>query len=502
MTRALIIILFAFGSAAADLDFNRDIRPILNKRCTSCHGGVKRKGGFSFLYRTETTKPAKSGATPVVPGKSAESEMLHRIHSRDPDEKMPPKGDRVPAAESAMLAAWIDAGAPFAEHWAYVRPERHAAPKNDWARNDIDRFIAQRLQGEGLKPAAEAPAHTLLRRLHLDLIGLPPSGEDVDRFLADSATDAYEREIDRLLRTPQFGERWAGTWLDLARYADTQGYEKDNGRSIFPFRDWVIKAFNDDMPFDQFTIKQLAGDLLPKATQADQVATGFHRNTMCNTEGGTDDEEYRVAAVIDRVNTTWEVWMGTSFGCVQCHNHPYDPFLQTEYYQFFDFLNQTEDADKNNDAPTIQLKVAESATTKIIAWQYPKVAEANGVAIQGDGSLLAAGENPANASYRIELTPEPGKLGAVRLETLPNKSFKNGGAGRAYDGNFVLSQIRAELLLPDSPAVPLSFASATADHSQGKFNVSSAIKAKANRITGWAIAPKYGEAHWAVFALK
>ena len=350
---------------AEPVDFNRDIRPILNERCTSCHGGVKRKGGFSLLYRSETLKPAKSGDIPVVPGKPEDSAIYHRITSGDPDDQMPPKGDRLSDKQVALLKQWIKDGAPYAEHWAYVKPTKQDAPtvKNKkWARNHIDPFILQRLESEALTPAPEAPKETLLRRLHLDLVGLPPSAADYDRFMADTSPEAYEKEVDRLLQSPHFGERWASMWLDLARYADTQGYEKDNARSISPYRDWVIDAFNRDPGYDTFTIEQLAGDMLPKATDTQRVATGFHRNTMNNTEGGTLNEEFRVAAVLDRVNTTWEVWMATSFSCVQCHNHPYDPFLQTEYYQFMDFLNHTEDEDRDNDAPTLTVKtMAEKA---------------------------------------------------------------------------------------------------------------------------------------------
>ena len=334
----------------------------LNRRCTSCHGGVKRKGGFSLLYRSETLKPAKSGEPPIVPGDPDKSGIHYRITTDDEDEVMPPEGDRLKPEEVAILSKWIKEGAPYAEHWAYVAPEKAKAPKvkqKNRIRNHIDPFILEKLEAEGLRMSPEAPRHVLLRRLHLDLTGLPPAPEDVDRFLADSSDDAYEKEVDRLLASPKFGERWAGVWLDLARYADTQGYEKDNARSISPYRDWVIRAFNRDLNFRDFTIDQLAGDLLPDATEEQRVATGFHRNTMNNTEGGTDNEEFRVAAVLDRVNTTWDVWMGTTIGCVQCHNHPYDPFVQKEYFEFMHFFNSTADEDRNDDSPYIQVYTSE-----------------------------------------------------------------------------------------------------------------------------------------------
>jgi hypothetical protein len=304
-------------------------------------------------------RPLKSGNVALVPGKSAESELLRRVSSDDDNERMPPqgKGDRLTPDQIAKLRLWIDQGAHWQEHWAYVKPVRPALPpvKNaGWIRNGIDAFVLARLEQRGLSPSPEADRACLIRRASLDLIGLPPSPSEVDAFLNDARPDAYERVVDRLLASPHYGEHQARPWLDQARYADTNGYEKDDRRTIWPYRDWVIRAFNRDLPFDQFTVEQIAGDLLPSPTLDQKIATGFHRNTMVNTEGGTDDEEFRVAALVDRVNTTMEVWMGTTLACAQCHNHKYDPFTQAEYYRLFAFLNNTDDKGRENE-PLIEV---------------------------------------------------------------------------------------------------------------------------------------------------
>ena len=256
-----------------------------------------------------------------------------------------------------MLQQWIAEGAAWETHWAYVKPlplEPPAPRGAAWAVNGIDRFILDGLNQAGLKPAPEASCTTLMRRVALDLTGLPPVPEEVDAFCTDLSPDAYEKVVDQFLASPRFGERWAAMWLDLARYADSKGYEKDGPRTIWKYRDWVIDAFNRDLPFDQFTIEQLAGDLLPAPTEDQLIATAFHRNTMNNDEGGTDDEEFRMASVIDRTNTTWEVWMGTTIGCVQCHSHPYDPFTHKEYYEFLAFFNNTKDRDTPDEYPTLK----------------------------------------------------------------------------------------------------------------------------------------------------
>jgi hypothetical protein len=367
--RAVVLLaLFVLPSSlrAADapaVRFNRDVRPILSNRCFKCHGPDLKKGGLNLQNRDAALTKLRSGGAAIVPGKAAESLLIERITAAEEAERMPLKAEPLTAAEVATLKAWIDQGAPYEQHWSYAKPVRPPLPavhNTTWPRNSIDDFVLARLEAEGLLPATEAERAVLLRRVSLDLTGLPPTPQEVDAFLADPSPEAYERVVDRLLASPHYGEHQARYWLDQARYADTNGYEKDDRRTIWPYRDWVINAFNRDLPFDQFTIEQFAGDLLPGATRAQQIATGFHRNTMVNTEGGTDDEEFRVAAVVDRVNTTMEVWMGTTFGCAQCHNHKFDPFSQTEYYQLFAFFNNTEDHGKDN-APQLELPTPEQA---------------------------------------------------------------------------------------------------------------------------------------------
>jgi hypothetical protein len=309
-------------------------------------------------------------------GKSAESRLIRYVSGLDSDTVMPPEGEgeRLSAEQVGLLRAWIDQGAKWpaeadlsgpttSSHWAYKRPERPAVPnvKNaTWPRNEIDYFVLARLEKEGLSPQPAADRARLIRRLSLDLIGLPPTIDEVDAFVADTSPDAYEKVVDRLLASPRYGERWARPWLDIARYADTNGYEKDSKRSMWPYRDWVIAALNKNMPFDEFTIEQLAGDLLPNATLDQKIATGFHRDTMINAEGGVDPEEYRVAAVIDRVNTTATVWLGTTLGCCQCHSHKYDPFKQKEYYEFMAFFNSTADIGPGED-PKLAVPTAAAA---------------------------------------------------------------------------------------------------------------------------------------------
>lgn len=346
----------------APIDFTREIRPILVDRCFQCHGPDEktRKGGLRLDERDAALKKGRSGAAVIVPGDPAKSELLARVRSEEPTEVMPPKkvGKPLTPHEIDLIERWIREGAPYAKHWAYVTPARPPVPRPRQAertRNPIDAFLLARLGREQLRPSPEADRATLLRRVTLDLTGLPPTIEDADRFFNDRSPDAYERLVDRLLASPAFGERWAVPWLDLARYADSQGYANDPDRSIWPWRDWVVRALNANMPYDQFTVEQLAGDLLPGATLEQMIATGFHRNTLTNTEGGTNPEEFRSAAVVDRVNTTFSVWLASTFACAQCHSHKYDPFSQKEYYQIYAIFNSSEDANAGNDAPTITL---------------------------------------------------------------------------------------------------------------------------------------------------
>ncbi|KAA9349794.1 DUF1553 domain-containing protein [Larkinella humicola] len=351
------------------VDFNTQIKPLLNKNCIACHGGVKKASNYSLLFKHEALAPAKSGKLAIVPGDADASELIRRLTLTDHDERMPLEAPPLKPEEIDLLRKWIDQGAEWGDHWAYQTVEKPDVPnigtfwsrlgivENDelnWAKNEIDHFVLDKLKPEGLKPSPEADKATLIRRVSLDLTGLPPTEKEVADFVADTSPNAYEKVVDRLLASPAYGERWTGMWLDLARYADTKGYERDPGRTIWRYRDWLIKAFNQDKPFDQFTVEQLAGDLLPNPTDDQLIATGFHRNTMTNDEGGTQDEEFRVAAVMDRVNTTWDVWQGTTFGCVQCHTHPYDPFVHEEYYKYLAFFNNARDEDVTTETPTLR----------------------------------------------------------------------------------------------------------------------------------------------------
>jgi hypothetical protein len=355
------------GCRDQKIDFSSQVKPILNKHCIACHGGVKRNAKFSLLFRHEALDTAESGKHMIIPGDPEHSEMIRRITSNDPEVRMPYKEEPLSSEEIKILRQWIKEGAPWGDHWAYLPPKPVAVPTSgkmisgfsgdgeDWAQNEIDYFILKKLEEEELTPSPEADKATLIRRVYLDLIGLPPTPEQAEKFIKDDRPDAYSRVVDGLLASPHFGEKWASWWLDMARYSDTKGYEKDDGRTIWRYRDWVIKAFNSDMGFDRFTTEQLAGDLLPNPTDDQLIATAFHRNTMNNDEGGTTDEEFRVAALIDRVSTTWEVWQSTTMGCVQCHTHPYDPFVHEEYYKAMAFFNNTRDEDTPGEHPNLRL---------------------------------------------------------------------------------------------------------------------------------------------------
>jgi hypothetical protein len=356
-----VIVFLILSSHQSTIDFNTQVKPIFNKKCIFCHGGVRRKSGFSLLFRSDALAINKSGKPAIIPGDPEHSEMIRRVSLRDPEERMPYKHEPLDKKEISILRKWIKQGAKWGDHWAYiaVKPVEIPDIKSDpiaigWAKNEVDHFIYEKLQQEKLKPSAEADKQTLLRRASLDLTGMPVSEKIAHQFLNDNTNKAYENLIDSLLASPHFGERWAAMWMDIARYADTKGYERDDSRSIWHYRDWLIKAFNEGKPYDQFLTEQIAGDLLPDPTDDQYIATAFHRNTMTNDEGGTDNEEFRTAAVIDRVNTTWEALMGTTFGCVQCHSHPYDPFTHEEYYKFMAFFNDTRDEDTYDDYPLLR----------------------------------------------------------------------------------------------------------------------------------------------------
>lgn len=375
--------LILLGSSCQDsekVDFSTQIKPILNNKCITCHGGVKKNAGFSLLFEEEAFAKNESGQPAIIRGDAAGSELIKRLHEDDPELRMPYEKPKLSDEEIDLLTRWIDQGAEWGEHWAYSLPESVEVPSiatkasfapetsSSFLKNSIDNFVLAKLESENLKPNPPADKNIIARRLALDITGLPPTADLLKEF--ENGSLSYEAFVDRLLEQKTYGEKWATWWLDLARYADSKGYEKDEGRSIWKYRDWVIKAFNKDLPYDQFTMEQLAGDLLPEPSTDQLIATAFHRNTMNNDEGGTDDEEYRIATVIDRINTTFEVWQSTTIGCVQCHSHPYDPFKHEEYYELFSFFNNARDEDTPSESPVLKFYPAEQEKkfTKVMNW--------------------------------------------------------------------------------------------------------------------------------------
>jgi hypothetical protein len=539
----LLVLAGAHGLAGSEatVDFVRDIRPILADTCIECHGEQKQKGDLRLDSREAALRGGSSGPA-VVPNDSAKSLLIKRVLGEGDDPRMPKKKDPLTAQQIALLTRWIDQGATWPEsaakaakppHWSYVRPVQAPPPPvraPAWARTPIDRFVLARLEREGLAPEAEADRATLIRRVSLDLVGLPPTPAEVDAFAADRAPDAYERLVDRLLASPHFGERWARPWLDLARYADTQGYEKDRRRDQWAYRDWVIGAYNADLPFDQFTIEQLAGDMLPNPTQSQRIATGFHRNTMLNEEDGVDRGELRWNILVERVGTTSEVWLGSTLQCAQCHNHKYDPFLQREFYQMLAFFDNADEpslpvvaageaearrtADeriaalkRTLDTDTPELATAQAAWEKTASvaasWTALDIQQATSaagtvLARQGDGSILAS-RPAAKDVYELSARTTLRTLTALRLEVLPDPGLPASGPGAAGNGNFVLSGIRVQVRSATGLR-PIALKSASADFSQQGWPVADAIDGKDD--TGWAIQPETGKAHAAVFTAE
>ena len=365
----LALAVFAAGPVrAGDVDFNRDVRPILSDNCFACHGPdeKKRKGDLRLDVRADAVT---AGA--IAPGKPEKSTLVERVTAKDADAVMPPPhtGKKLTGKQIETLRKWVAEGAEYKAHWAFINPARSPVPvfseprDRAWVRNPIDAFVMAKLRVHGLSPSPEADKVTLIRRVTLDLTGLPPTPDEVDAYLADPAPDAYERVVDRLLASPHYGERMAVDWLDAARFADTHGYHIDSGRNMVPYRDYVIGAYNRNLPFDRFTVEQLAGDLLPNATVEQRVASGFHRNHMINFEGGAIPEEYHTAYVVDRINTTATVWMGLTLGCCQCHDHKYDPFSQKDFYRLYAFFNGVPerglDGSKGNAVPVLKVPTAE-----------------------------------------------------------------------------------------------------------------------------------------------
>jgi len=528
----------AAGQAEPKVDFTRDVRPLLEAKCLTCHGAKHSKGGLRLDLKQQALQGGDSGAV-IKPGHAGESTLIRLVTGTDPKKVMPPAGPRLTPAQVKLLRDWIDQGAEWpagggqgpgavlaSTHWSFQPVKRPALPRvknSGWVRNPIDAFVLAKLESKGLKPSPAADRVTLIRRLSLDLLGLPPTVEEVEAFVNDRSTDAYDKLVDRLLASPHYGERWGRLWLDEARYSDTNGYTIDSPRQIWMYRDWVINALNRDLPFDQFTIEQLAGDLLPNATPEQLVATGFHRNTMINEEGGTDPEQFRVEAVVDRVATTGSVWLGLTVGCAQCHTHKFDPITQREYYQFFAFFNNAEEPALPFPTPQQQQEQAalrkqlagaqaalkeyqQSAASRQPAWEE-RVARSStadwttlpadehrsaaGATLNklDDGSLLLAGRIPDNDVYTISAS-SPTRATAVRLDVLTHESLPNGGPGLAR-GNFLLTDFVVSEAQAGGDPRPVPIERAIADHSQQDYPVTLAVDDQAN--TGWAINVKAGE---------
>ncbi len=465
-----ILSMAAFGAVAAEkVDFNKDVRPILSHTCFRCHGTDEssRKGKLRLDLREEATRQHKD-IIPIVPGKPEQSEAWRRITTHDPNDQMPPPDSRIVLTpqEIGVLENWIRQGAPYAKHWAFEPPTLPAVPnipRGAVAINPIDNFVVAKLAGQGLTQNPEADRRTLIRRLSFDLVGLPPTREEVAAFVKDKSPGAYDRVVDSLLASPHYGEKWARLWLDLARYADSTGYGSDQLRlNMWPYRDWVIDAFNRNMNYEEFTIEQLAGDLLPNPNLHQRLATTLHRNTMRNTEGGTDKEEYRVAAVKDRVNTTMQVWMGLTAGCAQCHSHKFDPISQREYYQIFAIFNQSEDAQQDDDSPLMEFPVQDEArwqkirgeiaaleaqvkvntpefekelsdwsekAAEPVNWQsltFVEGSSKNGpLQMESDGSLKTGTNVATSETFNARFKTSLKNVTAFRLETFPEKDQKS-----------------------------------------------------------------------------
>jgi len=549
---------FASNAATAPtstVDFNREIRPILSENCFACHGPdeKERKAKLRFDLKEDAFKPAKSGEAPIVPGHPEKSPLIARINATDPDDVMPPPktGKKLTQQQKDLLSRWIAGGAQWQEHWAYVAPKRPDLPAvkdKSWPGNEIDHFVLAKLEKEGLKPSPDADKSTVARRATLDLTGLPPTPEEVDAYLTDKTPEAYDKLVERLLNTPRYGEHMARYWLDAARYADSHGYHIDSERSMWKWRDWVVNAFNENMPFDQFTVEQLAGDLLPEATVEQKVASGYVRCNMSSGEGGAIDAEYQAKYTFDRVETTATIWMGLTLTCARCHTHKYDPIANKEYYSLYSFFNNIDesimDGNKPNPDPFLKLPTPEQSERldrlkKYIvdgqkkldapmpdldkeqkAWQrawHEKLSEGwsaiqpqevkstNGTKFKIEGeTVLAEGDNPENDIHELTFKLEPATIAALRLEALPHASLPKNSSARADDGRFRLSEFEAELVTKGeddkSKTKKLKFSQAVADAAETNYEIEKAIDGKAD--TGWGIpAEAVTEPHSALFLL-
>ncbi len=494
-------LLWQISSAIAEekVDFNRQIRPLLSDKCFKCHGfdPKHREADLRLDTPEGVFEKRDDGSAPIVVGRSTDSLVFQRISSEDPDIKMPPpdSGKKLTTEEIALIKRWIDEGAEYRPHWSFIAPQRPELPKvNDtkWVVNSIDQFILSRIEQAKLSPALPADRYQLIRRVSLDLTGLPPTPEEADAFVHDNSPRAYEELVERLLNSPHYGERWALWWLDLARYADTNGYEVDRPRSIWPYRDWVINAFNSNIPFNEFTVDQIAGDMLPDATLSQKVATGFHRNTFFNEEGGHDYEQFRWESIVDRVHTTSTVFLGLTMACAQCHTHKFDPITHREYYEFFAFLNNCDEPQMEVPQPEMiaqrEKTLAEIAEyeanllekfpcnsedrdkrakvlhEKFDAWRTQTAAESrswtvlepiewkskNGTTLSrlNDNSILATGDQPETECYDIVYRAPLKKITGIKLEAVPDPRLPFGGPGRGFygqDGTFLLSEISVQV---------------------------------------------------------
>ncbi len=541
-------------SSKQQVDFSRQIQPILARKCFTCHGPDE--GHREADLRLDLSAAAIEYEA-IVPGKPEESSLIERIFSEDPELIMPPvtSHDQLKDEEKELLRQWIKQGAEYKEHWAFIPPKQPKPPvvkNNNWPRNEIDYFVLARLERQRLAPAKQADRYTLIRRLYLDLIGLPPTPQQADEFVNSKDPQAYEKLVDHLLNSKHYGERWARLWLDLARYADTNGYEKDRKRSIWPYRDWVIRAINADMPFNQFTIEQLAGDMLPDANLDQLIATGFHRNTMLNEEGGIDPLEYRYYAMVDRIATTGTVWLGLTTGCCQCHSHKYDPISHTDYYRMMALMNNADEPDQiipDKSVERKRQKILEELDNAIaeLPNQFPAAAnekptvenrkkhleqkyqqwldEQRAVAVKWqviqpvkmktnlprlelleDGSIFSTGDITKRDLFELlfPLDQISGPITAVRLEVLPDDRLPARGPGRAYyegrKGDFFLSELTAM-----HNKQPASFADGSVSY--GKISIGNGTaEAKnlfdGNGSTGWSTSGKEGEAHHLVLTFK
>ena len=523
-----LVLLFCVPiSAAEKVDFRRDIRPILADKCFACHGrdAAHREGKLRLDERDGALAGGESGENAIVPGNPEQSELVQRINATDDDQRMPPPNSKksLTAAERELLTRWIAEGGEYQTHWAFTPPIRPHLPEikqQDWPRNDIDRFIVARLEKEELRPSPEADKVTWLRRVTLDLIGLPPTLAEVDAFLADSTDLAYDKVVQRLLDSPHYGERWGRIWLDGARYADSDGYEKDKPRFVWAYRDYVVSAFNRDLPYNQFLIEQLAGDLLPNATQDQIVATGFLRNSMINEEGGIDPEQFRMEAMFDRMDALGKSMLGLTVGCAQCHDHKFDPLTQEEYYRMFAFFNDTHEAnvpvytaEQQRQRADILSEVANveaelKRTTpdweaKLDAWAksvrndqpqwsivIPALDTSGGQKhyVLKDGSILAAGYAPTKHTTEFVVKTELENVTAIRLELLNDPNLPLGGPGRSIKGTFALTEFKVEAGPADGsmPMKEVKVASGTADVNPPEMDLDSIYSDKTNkhRVTG------------------